>query len=85
MSHRLKAEGGAYMPYRQPKLHCIRNNQPIQGDTHDSFLHLLQRALLLALQERGRLNDRELRLAEEKLNRQRQDRARRLLEGGEVP
>ena len=52
-------------------------------ENNEAFFDHLQRALLLALRERGRLDVMEYRYAEEKLRRQRIHRARKLLEKGE--
>lgn len=55
-------------------LQRIDNERKITNKTDDEFLYQLQRALLLALQERGRLRPMEYRQAEEKLRQQRRNR-----------
>ena len=61
----------------------IAHNQPITQESNYSFLYHLQHAILMALQEQGRLNAMEFRHAEEKLDQQRRERARQLLTNGE--
>lgn len=68
-----------------PRLQHIDNNQRITKDDHYLFLHHLQRALLLAFRERGRLSAMQHRHAEERLNQQRNDRAKKFLEKGNIP
>ena len=65
------------------ELQSIENNEVITEDTRYEFLYHLQRALLLALREQGRLNAMQHRHAEEKLKQQRRDRAKKILEKGE--
>ena len=57
--------------------------ETLTPENNEAFFDHLQRALLLALRERGRLDVMEYRCAEEKLRRQRIQRARKLLEKGE--
>ena len=45
----------------------IDNNEPVTNETHGEFLHHLQRALLLALRDQGRLTVMQYRYAEETL------------------
>lgn len=59
------------------KLQQIELNEPITKENNYEFLYHLQRALLLALREQGLLNPMQHRHAEEKLRKQRRDRARR--------
>lgn len=59
------------------KLQRIEHNESITSESHYEFLYQLQHALLLALREQGRLSPTQLRHAEEKLRKQRRDRARR--------
>ena len=54
-------------------------NEPISMDNHREFLFHLQSALLLALQEQGRLDTATYRRASEALNRQRREETKRLL------
>jgi hypothetical protein len=61
----------------------INWQETLTPENNEAFFNHLQRALLLALQERGRLDVMEYRYAEEKLRRQRIQRARKLLEKGE--
>lgn len=58
----------------------IDNDRVITKEEDDEFLYTLQNGLLLALKERGRLNEMQYRHAEEKLRSQRRDRAKRLLQ-----
>ena len=62
------------------KLQRIDNNEAITKETHYEFLNHLQRAMLLALREQGRLNSMQYSYAEEKLNQQRRDRTKSILE-----
>jgi len=62
------------------KLQRIEGGGPITRETHYDFLWHLQRALLLALLEQGKLNAMEYRYAEERLKQQRRSRAKRILE-----
>lgn len=65
------------------KLQRIENNRRITKKTDYEFLYQLQNALLLALKEQGRLSQMQYRHAEERLQAQRRDRARKLMEEGE--
>ena len=65
------------------ELQRIDNNETITKETHYEFLYHLQSAVLLALRERGRLGAMQYRHAEEKLKKQRRDRAKNILEKGE--
>ena len=58
------------------KLQRIEYNEPINGECNYEFLFRLQQALLLALREQGRLSPMQHRHGEEKLRKQRRDRAR---------
>lgn len=71
------------MARKLPQLQEIISNEPITGENHYDFLWHLQNALLLALREGERLNAVQLRFAMEKLNRQRRERAKKLLDGKE--
>ena len=62
------------------ELQRIDNNEKITGETHYEFLYHLQRALLLALREQGRLNALQYRHAEESLKQQRRARAKMIFE-----
>ena len=68
------------MEKRFAKLERIDNNKTITKETHYDFFYHLQKAILLALHEQGRLNAMQYRHAEEKLNQQRLNRAKTLLE-----
>ena len=70
------------MDRRFAKLQRIDNNEVIKNDTHSEFLYHLQNTLLLALREQGRLNAMQHRHAEEKLKKQRRDRAQNILKKG---
>lgn len=65
------------------KLQRIENDRRITKETDYEFLYQLQNALLLALKEQGRLSQMQYRHAEERLQAQRRDRARKLMEKGE--
>lgn len=64
----------------RPVLQRIDNNVPISAEIHHEFLYQLQHALLLALREQGRLSPMQHRHAEERLKKQRRDRAKQNLE-----
>lgn len=66
------------------QLQRIDKDHPITKETDYEFLYHLQNALLLALRERGTLNATQYRYAEEKLKQQRQNRARKLVQKGEM-
>ena len=53
-----------------PELQHVISREPFTTDSDQAFLYHLQRALLLALLERGRLSNGQYRHAEEVLNRQ---------------
>ena len=57
--------------------------EALTPESNGAFFYHLQRALLLALWERGRLDMMEYRHAEENLHRQRIQRAAKALEKGE--
>ena len=59
------------------KLKRIDHNETITMESNYDFLYHLQHALLLALREQGRLSPMQHRHAEERLNKQRRDRAKR--------
>lgn len=65
------------------QLQRIEHDRKITKDTDYQFLYHLQNALLLALKEQGRLSQMQYRYAEERLQAQRRDRARKLMEKGE--
>lgn len=65
------------------KLQWIENDRRITKETDYEFLYQLQNALLLALKEQGRLSQMQYRHAEERLQAQRRERARKLMEKGE--
>lgn len=58
------------------QLQHIRNDRRITKETDREFLYQLQVALLLALEERGRLSPMQYRLAEEKLRQQHRQQSR---------
>lgn len=57
-------------------LRSVENDRRITKDQDAEFLYEYQRAILLALQEAGQLNEAQYRYAEEKLKAQRGDAAR---------
>ena len=59
------------------RLDRVENNEPITGENNYEFLYQLQSGLLLALREQGRLSPMQHRHADEKLRKQRRDRAKR--------
>ncbi len=63
------------------QLQRIDNDRSIEKETDYEFLYQVQNALLLALQEQGRLNAVQYRYAAEGLRRQRRERAGKLQEG----
>ena len=71
------------MARRFAELQHIENNEEITKETQYEFLYHLQSAMLLALREQGRLDVMQHRHAEEKLKRQRRNRAKKILEKGE--
>ena len=68
------------MARRFAELQRIDDNEAITKETHYEFLYHLQSVMLLALREQGTLNAMQYRHAEEKLKRQRRDRAKKILE-----
>ena len=52
----------------------VEADGPVTWDNDRAFLEALQTGLLLALKERGQLNEPECRCTVEALNRQRRDR-----------
>ena len=65
------------------KLQSIDHNEVSTSETNEEFHYLLRSALLLALRERGRLNAKQYRYAEEKLKEQRIKRTTEILGRGE--
>lgn len=61
-------------------LQRISDSQTITEESEYRFIYLLQNSLLLALREQGRLSPMQHRHAEERLKKQRRDRAKRKLE-----
>ena len=59
------------------RLDRFEHNEPITGESNYEFLYQLQSGLLLALREQGRLSPMQHRHADEKLRKQRRDRAKR--------
>lgn len=72
------------MAKRFAQLQRIENDRPIKKETDYEFLYTLQNALLLALKEQGRLTQMQYRHAEERLQAQRRERAKKLMEKGAV-
>ena len=68
-----------------PVLLRIENNEKITQENNYEFLYHLQRALLLALHERGRIGAMAYHHAAENLDCQRRERARKLQRAGERP
>ena len=52
-------------------LHAVENNRRITKEQDQEFLFEFQRAVLLALKEAGRLDEKQYRYAEDKLRAQR--------------
>lgn len=59
------------------RLDRVEHNEPITGESNYEFLYQLQSGLLLALREQGRLSPMQHHHADEKLRKQRRDRAKR--------
>lgn len=72
------------MAKRLAQLQRIENDRPITKEADYEFLYTLQNALLLALKEQGRLTQMQYRHAEERLQAQRRERAKKLMEKGAV-
>ena len=72
----MEAEGGGAVRERAV-LRSVERDRRITEDQDGEFLFSLQRALLLALKEAGRLSEGQCRYAEEKLKAQRFDARRR--------
>ena len=56
----------------QAVLRSVENDRRITEEQDAEFLYLLQKAVLLALQEAGRLNEMQYKYAEEQLKAQRE-------------
>ena len=69
------------MARRFAELQRIDHDRKITKEMDAPFLYQLQNALLLALEEQGRLSAVQYRHAEEGLKHQRRERARRRQEG----
>lgn len=65
------------MAKRFASLEAIQNNRKITKETDYEFLHQLQSGLLLALKERGCINEMQYRHAQERLNQQRREWTRK--------
>ena len=65
------------MARRYGKLDRIEYNEPITKDNNYEFLYQLQHTLLLALRELGTLSPMQHRHAQERLKKQRRERAKR--------
>lgn len=61
----------------------IDHDHKITNETDQEFLYELQNALLLALKERGTLNEMQYRIAHQKLKSQYQDSMKRRLKNKE--
>lgn len=75
--HKLKHQGGINISRQFGKLYRIDNNERIDMEKHDDFLHNMQIALLLALEEQGRLTFMQFRYAEEMLKQKRRNHTKR--------
>ena len=64
------------MAKKYAKLDRVEYNEPITEESNYEFLYQLQSALLLALREQKRLSPMQHRHAEERLKKQRKDRAK---------
>ena len=62
------------------KLKRVDNNRPVTRERDEAFLFELEKALVLALREQGRLNALQYRRGEELLKDRRQERVRALQE-----
>ena len=62
------------------KLKWVDNHRPVTRERDEGFIFELEKALLLALREQGRLNALQYRRGEELLKDQRRERARTLRE-----
>lgn len=60
---------------QRPVLQGVQYDRPITEETSPEFLFLLQQSLLLALREQGTLDQIQYARAQERLERQRHDRA----------
>lgn len=63
-------------------LEAIENERKITKETDYVFLHQLQSGLLLALKERGRLNEMQYRYAQDRLNQQHREWTKKLQQKG---
>lgn len=70
------------MAKQYASLEAIENDRIIKKETDYDFLYQLQRGLLLALKERGRINEMQYCNAQNRLNRQRQKWTRKQQKGG---
>lgn len=71
------------MAKQYASLEAIENDRKITKEADYEFLHQLQSGLLLALKERGRLNEMQYRHAQDRLNQQRREwRKKRQPKGG---
>lgn len=59
------------MAKQYASLEAIEHDRRITKETDEEFLYQLQTGLLLALKERGRLNEMQYRHAQDRLNQQR--------------
>lgn len=67
------------------ELQRIDHDEEVTKENHYEFLYQLQNALLLGLKDQGRLNSMQYRHAAEKLNAQRQERAKKIRQLEECP
>ena len=67
--HTLETKGRGRMA-EQARLLGVENNREITKETDSQFLFEYQRAILLALKDKGVLNEIQYRYAEEKLKKQ---------------
>ena len=70
------------MALKFSKLMNVRGNREIRSDGDYDCWYALEQGLLLALLESGTLSAMQYRLAEEALQEQRAERARRLMKEG---
>lgn len=73
------------MARQYASLEQIEHNRKITREGDHAFLYRLQGGLLLALKERGRLNEMQYRRAQERLDRQHREWVRKLQQKGERP
>lgn len=70
------------MAKQYASLESIENDRKITKEADYDFLHQLQSGLLLALKERGRINEMQYCHAQNRLNRQHQEWTKKFKKGG---